>query len=83
MRPLGGTGSRALRRLWADRGVPRRWRSALPVVESDGRVIWAAGLRVADAVRVRETEAALWVAVREPPDGPGLGGVIPEPRVDR
>lgn len=46
-RPLGAPGSRALGRALRDGGVPARLRATCPVLEVDGVVVWAAGLRVA------------------------------------
>lgn len=72
LRLAGAPGARSLRRMWADRGIPRRWRSALPVVESSGSVIWAVGLRATEQARV-DGDAPTWrISVREPARGPGL-----------
>lgn len=59
MRPRAAPGSKRLRRLWAEAGWPVRWRRVLPVIESAGRPIWAAGLRAAEHVRV-ELDAPAW-----------------------
>lgn len=70
--PRGAPGSKSIRRLWADRQVPARWRPALPVIESAGRTIWAAGLRAAEHVRVEPGTPAWLLSIAEPLRGPGL-----------
>jgi len=51
--PLGAPGGRPLVRFLADAGVPREERGAVPLVVSQGRILWAAGLRPADPARIR------------------------------
>ena len=46
MRPAGLGGSKSLQDLFTDRKVPRALRHALPVVESDGEIVWVAGVAV-------------------------------------
>jgi tRNA(Ile)-lysidine synthase len=48
MRPLGLGGSKSLQDLFTDRKVPRSLRRALPVVTSDGRIVWIAGVAVSE-----------------------------------
>jgi tRNA(Ile)-lysidine synthase len=48
MRPLGLGGSKSLQDLFTDRKVPRSLRHALPVVTSDGRIVWIAGVAVSE-----------------------------------
>jgi tRNA(Ile)-lysidine synthase len=48
MRPLGLGGSKSLQDLFTDRKVPRSLRHTLPVVTSDGRIVWIAGVAVSD-----------------------------------
>jgi tRNA(Ile)-lysidine synthase len=48
MRPLGLEGSKSLQDLFTDRKVPRSLRHALPVVTSDGRIVWIAGVAVSE-----------------------------------
>ena len=52
MRPLGLGGSKTLQDLFTDRKVPRSLRHALPVVTSDGRVVWIAGVAVSEEFAV-------------------------------
>jgi tRNA(Ile)-lysidine synthase len=52
MRPLGMKGSRKLADLLIDEKVPRRQRSAMPVVRDGDRIIWLAGVRMSDEYRV-------------------------------
>jgi len=46
MRPAGVGGSKSLQDLFTDRKVPRALRRTLPVVESDGEIVWVAGVAV-------------------------------------
>ena len=46
MRPAGLGGSKSLQDLFTDRKVPRALRHALPVVETDGEIVWVAGVAV-------------------------------------
>jgi tRNA(Ile)-lysidine synthase len=44
MRPLGLGGTKTLQDLFTDRKVPRALRHTLPVLESDGEIVWVAGV---------------------------------------
>jgi tRNA(Ile)-lysidine synthase len=46
IRPLGLDGSKTLQDLFTDRKVPRSLRRTLPVVTSEGRIAWIAGVAV-------------------------------------
>jgi tRNA(Ile)-lysidine synthase len=46
MRPAGLGGTKTLQDLFTDRKVPRALRHTLPVVESDGEIVWVAGVAV-------------------------------------
>ena len=46
MRPAGLGGSKSLQDLFTDRKVPRALRHTLPVFESDGEIVWVAGVAV-------------------------------------
>jgi tRNA(Ile)-lysidine synthase len=48
MRPLGLGGTKSLQDLFTDRKVPRGLRRTLPVVESDGEIVWVAGVAVSE-----------------------------------
>ena len=48
MRPAGLGGTKSLQDLFTDRKVPRALRHSLPVVESDGEIVWVAGVAVAE-----------------------------------
>jgi tRNA(Ile)-lysidine synthase len=54
-RPLGAPGRRKLQDIFVDAGVPRRWRQRIPVIADDEGIIWLAGFRVADRVKVTPT----------------------------
>src|SRR5262249_29725423 len=64
-RPLGAPGAKPLRRLFTDLKVPAARRPAVPVVRrADGRIVWLAGHRVAEDVRVTgETKRVLRLAL--------------------
>lgn len=48
MRPLGLGGTKSLQDLFTDRKVPRGLRRTLPVIESDGEIVWVAGVAVSE-----------------------------------
>lgn len=52
MRPLGMKGHKKLKDIFIDAKVPRARRAGVPIVESGGEVIWAAGLKRAEGYRV-------------------------------
>jgi tRNA(Ile)-lysidine synthase len=56
MRPAGLGGSKSLQDLFTDRKVPRALRRTLPVVESDGEIVWVAGVAVDERFASREGE---------------------------
>jgi tRNA(Ile)-lysidine synthase len=66
MRPLGLDGSKSLQDLFTDRKVPRSLRRALPVVTSDGRIVWIAGVAVSEefAAKAGAAEAAVLSAAQ-------------------
>ena len=61
MRPLGMEGTKSLQDVFTDRKVPRSLRHRLPVVTSDDRVAWVAGVAVSEDFRI--TPQAQEVAV--------------------
>jgi len=59
-RPLGAPGRRKLQDLFVDRKVPRAQRDAVPVVvDADGRIVWVAGVAMAEECRVTAPEAGV------------------------
>lgn len=52
MRPLGMKGSRKLQDILTDAKVPRRLRSATPVVRDGERIVWVAGIRMSEEYRI-------------------------------
>jgi tRNA(Ile)-lysidine synthase len=68
MRPLGLGGTKSLQDLFTDRKVPRSLRHALPVVTSDGRIVWIAGVAVSEefAAEAGAPEAAILSAAQVP-----------------
>ena len=69
IRPLGLGGTKSLQDLFMDRKVPRSLRRTLPVVTSDGRIVWIAGVAVSEEFAARPGGAATAVlsAKRTPP----------------
>jgi tRNA(Ile)-lysidine synthase len=60
MRPLGAPGRRKLQDLFVDRKIPRGQRHRVPVVEdAAGRILWVAGVAVAESGRVWTPEASV------------------------
>jgi tRNA(Ile)-lysidine synthase len=53
MRPLGLGGTKTLQDLFTDRKVPRSLRRTLPVVTSEGRIAWIAGVAVSEEFAAR------------------------------
>ncbi|MBP1642168.1 MAG: tilS [Acidobacteria bacterium] len=72
LRPLGAPGSRKLKELLVDRGVPADRRDRLPLLEIGGRLAWVPGVTIDDAFRLRE-ETECWVAELETLDRGGNG----------
>ena len=58
MRPFGGPGSRPVRDLMADAGVPEEARSAWPVAElASGEILWIPGVRASALHPLREASS--------------------------
>lgn len=58
-RPLGMQGEQKLKELFINEKVPPDERRRIPLVESAGRIVWIAGLRVAEEARVEPKTAEL------------------------
>lgn len=54
-RPFGAPGSRKLQDIFVDAGVPKRLRPRVPVVLDAQGIIWLAGFRIADRVKMVST----------------------------
>lgn len=50
--PLGMAHSRKLQDFMVDSAIPRSWRDSVPIVCSPGQIIWVAGWRIDDRVKV-------------------------------
>jgi len=62
LRPLGAPGRRKLQDVLVDRKVPRSQRDRVPVVvDRDGRIVWVAGIAVADDCRVTAPEDSVLI----------------------
>jgi len=58
--PLGAPGSRKVQDLFVDRKIPRAARDRVPVVvDATGRIVWVAGVALAEACRVTAPEAGV------------------------
>ena len=84
LRPLGAPGTRKLSDLWTDLKVPREARRRSLLVESGGRIVWVAGLRLADRFRVTSKTARVVVFELAPHPAPaavveGGGDAAPAP----
>jgi tRNA(Ile)-lysidine synthase len=63
-RPLGMTGDKKLQDVFVDARVPRRERDSVPVVCDEVGIVWVAGYRVAERVKVtKSTRRVLWIQV--------------------
>jgi tRNA(Ile)-lysidine synthase len=58
MRPAGLGGTKSLQDLFTDRKVPRALRHTLPVVESQGEIVWVAGVAVDERFAAPEADPA-------------------------
>lgn len=59
-RPLGAPGRRKLQDVLVDRKIPRHRRDAVPVVvDAAGRILWVAGVTMADECRVTAPESGV------------------------
>jgi tRNA(Ile)-lysidine synthase len=69
MRPAGLGGSKSLQDLFTDRKVPRALRHSLPIVESEGEIVWVAGVAVAEQFKAApgETDVVSLSAVTRDP----------------
>jgi tRNA(Ile)-lysidine synthase len=62
-RPLGAGGTRKVQDILVDAGVPRRLRERVPVVcDADG-IVWLAGFRVADRVKMHRNTRCLRICI--------------------
>jgi tRNA(Ile)-lysidine synthase len=71
MSPLGLRGSKSLQDLFTARRVPRRARAEVAVVESEGEIVWVAGVATSERFKVTEsTREAVRLSTRpaDPPD---------------
>jgi tRNA(Ile)-lysidine synthase len=62
LRPLGSPGSRKLKDVLIDRGVPAWLRDRLPLLCWDGEIAWVPGITIDHRYRLRGDEAVVFVA---------------------
>lgn len=66
IKPIGAPGRKKLQDLFVDRKVPRADRDRVPVVvDRDGRLVWVAGVAVADEYRATAASAEVVVLTAE------------------
>jgi len=53
--PLGMKGSKKLQDLFIDNKVPLELRDSIPIIESRGKIIWVAGMRISEKAKVDKT----------------------------
>jgi tRNA(Ile)-lysidine synthase len=69
MKPLGAPGRRKLQDLFVDRKVARHDRDRVPVVvDGTGRIVWVAGVAMADECRVTRPEAGVVILELKQPN---------------
>jgi tRNA(Ile)-lysidine synthase len=61
MQPAGLDGSKTLADLFTDNKVPREERDRIPVVESNGEIVWVAGLAIGEGFRAAPYESEVIV----------------------
>jgi len=54
-RPLGMKGTKKLQDLFVDEKIPVELRDAIPIIESGGKIVWVAGVRLDDRVKVSKS----------------------------
>ena len=65
LRPLGAPGSRKLKDVLIDRGVPRRQRDRLPLLCWAGEIAWVPGITIDHRFRLTGEPTACLVEIRE------------------
>jgi tRNA(Ile)-lysidine synthase len=65
LRPLGSPGSRKLKDVLIDRGVPRRQRDRLPLLCWAGEIAWVPGITIAHRFRLTEQRSVCLVEIIE------------------
>jgi tRNA(Ile)-lysidine synthase len=64
--PLGGVGSKKLKKFLIDAGIPRWQRGRLPLLASGSDILWIAGVRLSDRIKIRpETESVLRLELKK------------------
>ncbi len=67
IRPLGMSGTLKVADLFINRRIPRLVRERWPLVVGGGKVLWVAGLRMSDDVRLtQQTEEIVMLRLRDP-----------------
>ena len=69
-RPLGMSGEKKLQDYFGDAKAPRKLRTRLPLVFNADHLVWVAGLRIDDRVRLTPTTQAVVVLQLEPLTAP-------------
>jgi tRNA(Ile)-lysidine synthase len=53
--PLGMTGTQKIKKFFIDKKVPRKERIKCPILLCRGKIIWVAGYRIDESVKVKPT----------------------------
>jgi tRNA(Ile)-lysidine synthetase-like protein len=69
--PLGGVGSRKVRRILMESRIPFRERSDQPVLEQDGTILWVPGVCRSDAAVPEAGREAMLIEARQRRDRDG------------
>jgi tRNA(Ile)-lysidine synthase len=73
LRPLGGPGSRKLKDVLIDRGVPRWQRDRLPLLCWAGEIAWVPGITIDHRFRLTGEPTACLVEITEISEASGIG----------
>ncbi|NLK94597.1 MAG: tRNA lysidine(34) synthetase TilS [Clostridiales bacterium] len=65
MIPLGMTGSKKLKDIFINMKIPQEMRDYIPIIEFDGEIAWAVGVKISDKFKVtKDTEQLLRISVK-------------------
>jgi len=53
--PLGMKGTKKLQDFFVDEKIPQALRGTIPVIESNGRIVWLAGWRLDERAKITKT----------------------------
>lgn len=62
-RPLGVSGSQKVKKFFINKKVPVSERKQIPILECSGKIIWVAGYRIDESVKVKPTTEKVLKAI--------------------